>query len=318
MLFAVSAMGQCVNFIDDPSYCRTGLDFWPITGSTNAWDLYHNGVFQSTEVGGSASIDFYYATPKREIKVGICDNSHGIALDWLVTNVAPGCRIYRSTPDSTGIRDCTTNGCHVINCSFFTAAQGQPANDLSNACYEASQAGVIVVASVPNGNQSIDTTPALPASLNIPLLIPVTSSTRQDTVFNPAAWGSNVIAAPGRVILTQDINGNPVYASGTSYAAPMVAGVIAWLLGQFDQSPATIVQAIRRGSVPIDSRILGRLSMRGAVEALRPTMQMLSVAGLGSYVVEQSEDFANWNYFGTVTGDSQVYAIPGFYRAKVK
>lgn len=312
LLLALPAFAQeCVPFNDNPSYCRQGVTAWYLAPNTNDWPLFLNGVDQhSPDFGGPASIDWNYATPKKEVKVGICDSSHGISLDYIITNIS-WCSLYHSSPDAIGIRDCTINGCSIIACPWFTAIQGSPAVDLSNACYEASQAGVILVCSVPNVNQSIDTTPALPASLNIPLLIPVTSSTRQDTVYNPAATGTNVIAAPGRVILTQDINGNPVYASGTSYAAPIVAGVCAWMLSQFNQTPAIVVQAIKAGSVPIDPRIVGRISIRGAVEALRPVMSQSGEAiGPAVYELQYSTNMVDWSVDEPISDQK-------FVRAKV-
>jgi len=290
------AVGQCVPWIDNAAYCRPNVRQWYLHPDLSDYPLFLNGVDQnSPDIGGAASIDWEYAQTKKEIKIGIADNVHGISLDYLITNVAMGSSIFHSSPDAAGIRESTSNHCVIIVCPWYTTIQGQRANDLSNACHEASQAGVILVCSVPNAVFNIDTSPALPASLNISNLIAVTSSTRQDTVYDPAAVGTNVIAAPGRVILTQDTNGNPVYATGTSYAAPIVAGTVAWMLGQFNQSPAIIVQAIRQGSVPIDSRIVGRLSMRGAVEAMRPVMGLSWEAqGIASYGLEYSEDLVEW------------------------
>lgn len=324
LLFSLSAWGQpaCINFIDDPSYCRPATR-WFITPDTNDYPLYLNGVLQnSPDIGGPASVDYTYAEPKRQIKVGICDNAHGIALDNIITNTATGISLLRASPDAAGITELVSNGCSVVVCSWFTTVEGSPLIDLSNACWQASQSNVILVCSVPNVVQSIDTTPAYPASFNLPLLIPVTSSTRQDTVFNPAAYGTNVIAAPGRVIVTQAPDGTPAYGSGTSYAAPIVAGVCAWMLGQFDQTPAVIVEAIRRGCVPIDSRIVGRVSMQGAVNALRPVVRIYIDGPAGArYSVEQSADlsFRGAVEIATVLSGVPTNAIPeGFYRAKLK
>jgi len=332
LLFALSALAQvppndppvgpppdpvCVPFIDNSAYCRVEYGKWYLTNWNKTSDLYLNGVYQSTEPAGNASIDFLPWPAKRNITVGIADSSHGISLDNIITNICSA-TVFHSTPDAAGIRDCVSAGCNVINISWFTTVQGQPATDLSNACYEATQAGVILVCSVPNVNQSIDDTVALPASLVMPLLIPVCSSTRQDALYAPTAIGSNVVAAPGRVIWTQAPDGSPAYGSGSSYAAPIVAGVVTWLLGQFEQTPTVIVQAIRQGCTPISSSVLGRVSIAGAVNALRPKVK-LSVLGIDGamYMVERSTDLVDWNYFTTTTANTPCDATPGFYRARI-
>ena len=332
LLFALSALAQvppndppvgpppdpvCVPFIDNSAFCRVEYGKWWLTNWNKASDLYLNGVYQSTEPAGNASIDFLPWPAKRPVTVGITDNSHGIALDNIITNIA-NVSLFHSTPDEAGIRACVSNGCSVIVCPWFTTVEGQPAVDLFVACYEASQAGVILVCSVPNANQSIDDTVALPASLVMPLLIPVCSSTRQDALYSPTAIGSNVVAAPGRVIWTQATDGSPAYGSGSSYAAPIVAGVAAWLLGQFDQTPAVIVQAIRQGCAPIGSGIVGRVSMAGAVNALRPRPK-LTVAGIDGaiYAVERSSNLIQWDYFATVAANSETNVVPGYYRARI-
>lgn len=305
----------CIAFIDNPDYCRLATR-WYLASDTNDWPLFLNGVDQhSPEIGGPASINLLNWSVKYPVLVGIADDAHGIALDNIITNVCPGAKLFHASADANGIRACVSNGCQIINISWFTTVDGQPADDLSNACYEASQSGVILVCSVPNINESIDATPVLPASLNLPLLIPVTSSTRQDTLYSPAAVGTNVIAAPGRVILTQAPDGTPAYGTGTSYAAPIVTGTVAWMLGQFQQTPAVIVKAIRSGSVPIDNRIQGRLSMAGAVNALRAIMTFTNgipeAHGIGEYQMQYSSDFIIWSDLEPTDGNR-------YYRAFIK
>src|SRR6185295_18639896 len=79
----------CTVFNDNSNYCREGVTAWYIAPDTNDWPLFLNGVDQnSPDHGGPASIDWTYGEPKRQIKVGICDNSHGQSLDWIITNIA--------------------------------------------------------------------------------------------------------------------------------------------------------------------------------------------------------------------------------------
>jgi len=293
---------------------------WYLTNWNKASELYLNGVYQSTEPAGNASIDFLPWPSKRVVTVGISDSEHGITMENIITNVCPEALTIHYPGTTEGVLSCLSNGAQVIAMPWNTSIQGQSSDELSNACWLCSQSNAIVICSVPNSNINIDSpsTPNYPGSWNLPLSIPVCSSTRQDALYSPTAIGSNVVAAPGRVIWTQAPDGSPAYGSGSSYAAPIVAGVVAWLLGQFDQTPAVIVQAIRQGCAPIGSGIVGRVSMAGAVNALRPRPK-LTVLGIDGaiYVVERSSNLVQWDYFATVAANSQTDVVPGFYRARI-
>ncbi len=315
---ALSVSGQTTAlFIDNTNYWRTGVTFWATNADPNPYPLYLDGVLQSQEGGGSASIDWLGWPCFRPVLVGICDNAHGISLDVILTNICPAAVPFHAAPDADGIRDCISNGCLIIVCPFFTAQEGEPVTDLSNACYEASQANVEMICSVPDNPSYIDSasTPAYPPSWNLPGCIAVTASMRQDYVYGAAAVGQWVIAAPGRIVLTRLPDGyTPAYATGTSYAAPILAGAFAWFLSQFNQTHAAIEQAIRAGSVPIDNRIQGRLSMAGALESLRPTVTITNgpeAHGIGQYQIEHSDDLIQWQ-------DSDGSETEGFFRAKIK
>ncbi len=306
----------CAVFVDNAAYCRTEYGRWYLTNWTKPSDLYLNGAYQSTEPAGTASIDFLPWPAKRSVIVGITDSEPSLK-DDIITNILPEAVIVHYPGDVNGILSCLASGARVIVMPWNTSIQ--PSTDLSNAVWQCSQSNVIVVCSVPNSNISIDSpsTPSYPGSWNIPLCIPVCSSTRQDAIYSPTATGTNVIAAPGRVIVFS-MDGTNYYGSGSSYAAPIVAGVAAWMLGQFDQTPQVIVSAIYKGLTQIDNRVAGRISMQGAVNALRPSVK-LSVLGIdgASYVIERSTNLVQWSYFATMTANSQRESFPGYYRAKV-
>ncbi len=90
--------------------------------------------------------------------------------------------------------------------------------------------GVLSVAATANWSQNVDVEGDIPTTCPSDYLIAVTSSNRNDELSSTpgAAFGplSIDIAAPGVDIFSTTVNSNYSSKSGTSYAAPMIAGSI--------------------------------------------------------------------------------------------
>lgn len=114
-------------------------------------------------------------------------------------------------------------GASVINCSFGTSGFSQALLDAIN---RASVAGVLVVASAGNSAQDLTNSPYYPASYTANNLITVAATTNSDLLAPFSNWGTSSvhIAAPGVDVLTTTPNGKYGTISGTSAAAPLVAG----------------------------------------------------------------------------------------------
>eukprot|EP01134_Creolimax_fragrantissima_P003662 CFRG3662T1 len=104
------------------------------------------------------------------------------------------------------------------------------------------QFGVHIV--VAAGNENRDACTRSPASAE--LAITVGASTSTDTRASFSNFGSCVdIFAPGQNILTIAPNGARIRGSGTSYSAPMVAGIIVNLLSSFPKtSPSQVARRL--------------------------------------------------------------------------
>ncbi|RPF26262.1 S8 family peptidase [Georgenia muralis] len=101
---------------------------------------------------------------------------------------------------------------------------------LNQAVTDLSDSGVAVV--VAAGNTSIDVAGVSPASA--PAAITVAATDRYDGRASYSNYGSAVdLYAPGTGIASATLDGNAVIASGTSMAAPHVAGVAAQYKGRF-------------------------------------------------------------------------------------
>lgn len=103
---------------------------------------------------------------------------------------------------------------------------GGPASRmLDEAVRRAAQKGIKVVVAAGNEGQSVLTTS--PARLNYPGVYTVSAFDRNGRIAPFSNYGSSVdVAAPGVMILSTRIGGGALYMSGTSMAAPHVAGLL--------------------------------------------------------------------------------------------
>ena len=171
-------------------------------------------------------------------------------------------------------------GAQVVNMSITFRGYSQM---LEQACEEASQSAVLVAAA---GNDNQGDTPVYPAFFNTVIGVGATTLTTNLRAlfsnYNGALSGLVDLVAPGETIYTT-IPGS-MYdgdsSSGTSFSAPMVAGVAALLqANQPDQSANGIADHLKRTAVPLPSwASYGRLSARDALET--PMLPLLSVESI--------------------------------------
>ncbi|HEV2667441.1 MAG TPA: S8 family serine peptidase, partial [Blastocatellia bacterium] len=115
------------------------------------------------------------------------------------------------------------HGASVINCSFGTDAFSQSLLDAIN---RASMSSALVVASAGNNGWDLSQRPYYPASYTATNLITVAATTNGDMLATFSNYGgATQVAAPGIDVLTTYPGRGYVSLSGTSAAAPLVAGV---------------------------------------------------------------------------------------------
>nr|WP_241154416.1 S8 family peptidase [Staphylospora marina] len=139
---------------------------------------------------------------------------------------------------ASGIRYAADNGAKVINLSLGGSSGSTTLQDAVNYAWNK---GVVVVAAAGNSNTSAPSYPAYYSNA-----IAVASTTSSDTRSSFSNYGSWVdVAAPGSDIASTYIGSSYVYLSGTSMAAPHVAG-LAGLLASQGRSAANIRAAIEQ------------------------------------------------------------------------
>lgn len=165
-------------------------------------------------------------------------------------------------------------GAKIINCSFGSSSKSSA---LQSAIEHAKKAGALVVVAAGNDGRDIDKKPEYPAAFTQGNIITVAATTSRDTLASFSNYGAKAVdvAAPGDDILSTLEGGGYGDKSGTSMAAPLVAGAAALLRKAApDASYGEIRTALRQHGdklASLDGKVLygQRLNVRRALDHLR-------------------------------------------------
>ncbi|MFW7379716.1 MAG: S8 family serine peptidase [Oligoflexus sp.] len=134
----------------------------------------------------------------------------------------------------TGIDYSTAIGVDVTNNSWGGGAASEA---IYEAIARANDAGILFVAAAGNSSSDNDSYPHYPSSYDLPNIIAVASTDRNDQLSGFSSYGATSvhIAAPGSDIFSTEPNNSYGLKSGTSMATPHVVGLVALVKSHFTE-----------------------------------------------------------------------------------
>jgi subtilisin family serine protease len=214
------------------------------------------------------------------------DNGHGTHVAGIVaarggnrigvTGVAPRARIMvikalgrdaigSAVTMAEGIRYAVANGAKIINMSVSGPGRSQAFEEAVNA---ADAAGALMVVAAGNSGRNIDERPEYPAAFPAPHLIAVAATSRTGRLVGISNRGAGTVdmAAPGQSIVSTAMGGDYEIRTGTSMAAPHVAGALALLAAAAPDLGTDALQAALLGSATrLGDVTNGALDVAGAM-----------------------------------------------------
>ncbi|GAB4389219.1 MAG: hypothetical protein Kow0025_13230 [Thermodesulfovibrionales bacterium] len=241
------------------------------------------------------------------------NNGSGIAgINWAV-QVMP-LKFMNSAGDGTvdkeiqAIYYAIDMGADIINASYGLSGFSTAERDAIQA---ARDAGILFVAAAGNDGSNNDATAFYPASHDLENIISVAASSYDDTLASFSNYGATSVdlAAPGAWIYSTVPYAAPLgaddfdFASGTSFAAPMVSGAAALVKSRNPSAAYSVIKGVILASVdnkgyPVMTG--GRLNLFRAVSTdlggatpLAPTGLLASAASTSSVSLSWSDNSSN-------------------------
>ena len=289
--------------------------------------------------------DHYHGTHVAGIIAAEGNNTEGIAgVAWHLKimplkfmNPLPDGRASGSTSDAIDcIEYAVAHGASILNNSW---GGGSFSSALQDAIIEARDAGVLFIASAGNDGSDNDSTPSYPASYDVENIVSVAATYQSIdmlTSFSNYGLDSVDLAAPGQQIysttptfITESMSKKGVYdeydyRSGTSMAAPHVAGVAALLKSMNSGLTYSDIKNIMLVSVDIDPALEGKVATGGRVNAYAAlqrwqtppvdTLPITTIASsynesanlVGDFNGDEKSDLLVWHYSNQTAHDSSV------------
>jgi subtilisin family serine protease len=191
----------------------------------------------------------------------------------------------------------------AINASFASVSALDPAagitSRLLDAIHRAGDNGILFVNAAGNEAANINALAALPGWSGLSNVLTVAATDNRDQLASYSNYGNQVVTlgAPGTNITTTYPGGLYYYASGTSLAAPMVAGAVGLLAAFSPTANAAQIRAAILGSVDADPALAGKTITGGRLDVYKALETLVGdVAPIGSFDGASNQLLAGWAF----------------------
>ena len=156
----------------------------------------------------------------------------------------------------------------VINASWGLTERSRSLEDVIRQAYEN---GILFVATSGSTSTNNDTSPRYPAGYSLGNIISVAATDRSDALAQFSNYGAKSVnlVAPGKDILTTGLGNDSQQRSGTSMAAPVVAGVAALALSVHPNLSVDQLRSLLLDSVDRLPGLRDRVSTGGRINAAK-------------------------------------------------
>ncbi|MCC5848320.1 MAG: S8 family serine peptidase [Verrucomicrobia bacterium] len=219
----------------------------------------------------------------------------------------------------SSIQYAVENGARISNNSWGSSFYSQALYDVIAA---SGRHGHLFVAAAGNDGHDVDLNMSSPGNYNLPNMISVAASTRHDDRAAFSNYGAFTVhlAAPGHEILSTWPNATYNSISGTSMAAPHVAGVAALIMSQNPHLDVSAVKELILSSVDKLPEWEGLVLSGGRLNAAKAMGGRGALVGFFSFddFGETAEDYSyardwenDWFHAGVLHGDARMLPFGG-------
>jgi len=218
-----------------------------------------------------------------------------------------GCE-YLLSAELAAYEHAISNNVDIINLSWGGPLYSELERD---AIYQLGQKDILIVIAAGNAEVDNDRIPDYPSSIDLPNILSVAATDENNTLTHWTQYGATSvdIAAPGENFYTTRINGSYGEVSGgTSFSAPLVAGVVASLMVRDASSSVYDVKAALMASAePFANALIGRLVVDGYVNASAAFEFLSNRKDEPVIVIHKVEiDDSNGNKNGEIDGNEDI------------
>lgn len=239
------------------------------------WNFY-DGNNQVYNLDGSG--DGYYDDHGTHCAGSIvAEQNNGIGIAGVASNLNVEVMIIKALGGKDGTAKANGNSSSVLDAMKYAEKMGADICNVSAGGYTPDtemaqfiqQSEMLFVCACGNDDKDIDTYPVWPAALNYENVISVADITPRGKLSTYSNYGVNsvTLAAPGTRIASTSVNGEYIYLSGTSMAAPIVSGIAAMLYAYHPDITADAVKQVLVNSVTKMSALTNKVYAGGMVNA---------------------------------------------------